>query len=148
MKYLKQYALTSILFSFFILTSCSKDPQPINFGVDDCDYCKMTISDTRFGAEIVTDKGRIYKFDDVVCAKGFLNDEVITEKQVHSLWFVDFVENEILVNADSSVLIYNEELKSPMASSIAAFGSEKGLEEYQSQFNGQILKWEDYLKSQ
>lgn len=148
MNFFKQYVLTSILTSFLILTSCSKDPQPINFGVDDCDYCKMTISDTRFGAEIVTDKGRIYKFDDVSCAKGFLKDEIITEEQVHSLWFVDFVENETLVNADSSVLIYNEELKSPMASNIAAFGNENSLKEYQSQFKGQILKWEDYLKSQ
>lgn len=148
MNFFKQYVLTSILFSFLILTSCSKDPQPINFGVDDCDYCKMTISDTRFGAEIVTDKGRIYKFDDVVCAKGFLNDEIIAEEQVHSIWFVDFMENETLVNADSSVLIYNEELKSPMASNIAAFGNELSLKEYQSQFKGQILKWEDYLKSQ
>ena len=41
------------------LTGCSTEPLPIRYGQDNCDFCKMTISDHRFGAEIVTKKGKI-----------------------------------------------------------------------------------------
>ena len=56
------------LFIFGLLTlslsSCSTAPQPIRIGQDNCDFCKMTISDNRFGAEIITKKGKVYIFDD------------------------------------------------------------------------------------
>ena len=34
----------------------------------------MSISDKRFACEIVTEKGRAYKFDDVTCMMSYKND--------------------------------------------------------------------------
>lgn len=137
------------LVSFFsiLLISCSKDPKPIHFGTDNCDYCKMTISDVRFGAEIVTKQGRNYKFDDVHCLKGFLDDEVVTEENVYSVWLIDFTGNGKLFNAENSFLIHNEELRSPMGSNIAAFENEKDFKDYQSGYSGTKIKWEDFINS-
>lgn len=136
------FVLLSIL-----LISCSKDPKPINFGHEDCDYCKMTISDNRFGAEVVTTQGRIYKFDDLHCVKGFLEDEVVPKENVYSVWLVDFMGKGKLINAESAYLIQNEELKSPMGANIAVFENENNLKEYQSDYSGTELKWEDFLNS-
>lgn len=138
-----------ILFSFFsiLLISCSKEPKPINFGTDDCDYCKMTISDNRFGAEIVTKQGRTYKFDDLHCVKGFLEDNVIPKENIYSIWLVDFTGNGKLINSEESFLIQSEELKSPMASNVAAFENEKDLKDYQSGYSGTEIKWENFLNS-
>lgn len=138
-----------VLFSFFtfFLISCSKEPKPINFGHDDCDYCKMTISDNRFGAEVVTKQGRIYKFDDLHCVKGFLEDQIVPEENIYSVWLVDFTGNGELINTNNCFLVKNDELKSPMGANIAAFKSEKDLKDYQSEFSGTELKWEDFLNS-
>ena len=38
--------------------SCNAGPVPIKPGKDNCQFCKMTISDIRFGAEIITAKGK------------------------------------------------------------------------------------------
>ena len=131
----------------FILSACTIETKPIDFGNDDCDYCKMTISDTRYGAELLTKKGRDYKFDDLHCMKGFLNDEIVAEDQVHSLWIVDFSNPEQLIKAETSFLLHNDELKSPMGSNIAAFGSEEDVNTYHSEYSGKILTWKEFFNS-
>lgn len=131
----------------FILSACTIETKPIDFGNNDCDYCKMTISDTRYGAELLTKKGRDYKFDDLHCMKGFLNDEIVAEDQIHSLWIVDFSNPEQLIKAETSFLLHNDELKSPMGSNIAAFGNEEDLNKYYSEYSGKILTWKEFFNS-
>ena len=48
-------------------SACSKGHQPINYGEDECEFCKMMVMDKRYGAELVTDKGKIYFFDSIEC---------------------------------------------------------------------------------
>ena len=62
----------------FILTgalaaSCGrKKPEPIAYGKDSCSECKMTIIDPKFGGEIISKKGKIFKFDDTHCLAKFM----------------------------------------------------------------------------
>lgn len=130
-----------------VLSSCSSDPEPINFGVDNCDYCKMTISDNRYGAELVTNKGRKYKFDDLHCIKAFVDDEHVKAEQVRSMWLVDFSVTEKLIPAENSYLLQNERLQSPMGSNIAAFENADSIAKYQSTYSGIEIKWEEFLRS-
>lgn len=56
------------IISLGIFFSCSpKGPEKINFGKDQCELCKMGIEDPKFATELITEKGRIYKFDDLNC---------------------------------------------------------------------------------
>lgn len=132
----------------FLVSACTIEPKAIDFGNDDCDYCKMTISDSRFGAEVLTKKGRVYKFDDMHCVNGFLEDEIVPEDQVHSIWLVDFSNPEHLIRAEKSFLLYNEKLQSPMGANIAAFEKEEELHKYHTEHSGEILKWSDFLNTQ
>lgn len=145
---MKLKTFLSITFFAFLLISCGKEPKPIEFGVDNCDHCMMNISDVRYGAELVTQKGRIYKFDDMYCMKAFLQaEEVVPQNQVHSLWLVDFVATEQLISAEKSYLLYNPELKSPMGSNTAAFADEETRQEQHTEHSGTMLLWEDYFNS-
>lgn len=139
-----------IVFLFVLslaLAACKVEPKPIKFGHDNCAYCKMGISDPRFGAELLTKKGRNYKFDDLHCLKGFLDDKIIPEDQVHSLWVIDFSQPEELIDAKVSLFIQNGELKSPMGSNIAAFKNKSDLDEYYSKNGGQTLTWRAFIDS-
>lgn len=144
---MKLRTLFSVAFLTLLLGSCSKEPKPIEFGVDNCDHCMMNISDTRYGAELVTQKGKIYKFDDMYCMKAFLQDGNIAENQIHSLWLVDFEATEQLIPAKESFLLHNPILKSPMGSDMAAFTDKETLEQYHSEYSGTTLLWEDYIIS-
>ncbi|MCK9480331.1 MAG: nitrous oxide reductase accessory protein NosL [Bacteroidia bacterium] len=136
------------LFAFMIsMGACSISPKPIVFGTDDCDHCKMTISDTRYGAELVTKKGRIYKFDDLHCLKGFMDEQVVPLDNIHSLWVIDFSVPETLTQLEQSFLLHNEQLQSPMGSNTAAFAIQDSLDVYFSKYKGNKLKWEDFISS-
>lgn len=130
----------------FLLSSCSVGPEPIAFDKDDCDHCKMTISDNRYGAELVSKKGRVYKFDDLYCMKAFLEDGIISDENIHSLWTVDFAETEKLLDVNNSFFLFNDQLKSPMGSNTVAFSTKEQLEKYHSEFSGTALTWKEFLE--
>ena len=142
---IKNLLLISFLAVFF--NSCSKGPKPIEFGVDNCDHCKMNISDNRYGAELVTQKGRIYKFDDMYCMKVFIQDQIVAQNQIHSLWLVDFNGTEKLISAEKSFLLHNPELKSPMGSNTAAFMTEETRKKQFNENSGTMLLWQEYFNS-
>ena len=68
MKTLKKVSLITLLWLFY---SCNISPKAINYGADGCHYCKMTIVETTHAAQIVTKKGKPYKYDAIEC---LLND--------------------------------------------------------------------------
>lgn len=143
-----KYRLGFVLVFLTLLSSCSSGPKPIEFDVDNCDFCQMTISDQRYGAELVTKKGRIYKFDDLHCLKGFLNKEVVKAEDVASKWVIDFSQPSLLIAVAESNLIQNEQLKSPMGSNIAAFSHADSAKAFQTNYSGGVeIKWENYLET-
>jgi copper chaperone NosL len=129
----------------FAMTACSTGPQPIRFGQDGCDFCKMTISDKRFGAELVTQKGKVYKFDDMHCIAAFHKSGTVAEKDIARIYMIDFSQPGTLVPARESYFLKSETLHSPMGGNIAAFRSEDSLKKFNQQFPGETLKWEQAI---
>jgi copper chaperone NosL len=80
------------LLLLFGLTSCNSQPQPIKLGQDACSFCKMSIADKHFGAEIITKKGKVYKFDDVHCVLGFMKANTINNNDIKETYLVNFEE--------------------------------------------------------
>jgi copper chaperone NosL len=125
------------------LTSCKIEPEPLRFGKDGCHTCKMTLMDNKFGGEIVTTKGKIYKFDDVNCMLSFYNSGDVSVDEMKEVLIVDFATPERLIDARKALYVKSESIKSPMASNIAAFESDKNLKEINKRWNGSILVWKE-----
>ncbi len=62
-----KFSLIFFITLTLLISSCGSKPEPINYGHDECEFCRMQISDNRYGAELVTDKGKVYKFDSIEC---------------------------------------------------------------------------------
>lgn len=128
-----------------VLTSCATGPEPIQFGKDACDYCKMTIIDKKFGGEIVTDKGKIFRFDDIRCIVDFINAGS-ADKATSTIYFLDYGGKGNLLRSDSAFLMKSEELRSPMGGTTAAFSDEASRQSSMQQLNGTSVNWVDVLK--
>jgi copper chaperone NosL len=123
------------------LTSCTVEPEQIRYGEDACHHCKMTLMDKKFGAELVTRKGKIYKFDDVNCMLSFYNlGEVATDDFSHKL-VVDFSKPTTLIEADRAFYLKSPKIQSPMISQIAAFGNEQDMKAAKNELSGIYLVW-------
>ena len=106
--------------AIFLLSSCSeKEVEPIHFGKDQCELCKMGIEDAKFGTELITEKGRVYKFDDLSCMQSYATENAEQVGQA-KLYVPDFLTNE-LFPLEKATLITGGAIKSPMNGNVAAF---------------------------
>jgi copper chaperone NosL len=135
-----------LLISTFWIISCSVKPEPIVYGKDGCHACKMTLMDPKYGAELVTGKGKIYKFDDVNCLAGFVNSGFLSQEEIAQLWVIDFSMPKTLIRVEDALFIHSDDLKTPMASGVAAFGSKKLLDEYNREIKGSAITWNEVLQ--
>lgn len=124
----------------------SSGPKPINFGSDQCAHCRMTISDARFGSQLVTTKGRAYLFDDVQCMVTFVKDGSIAADDVAKYYVPDYANDNKLLPAEGVVLLKSESLQSPMRGDVAAFANQEDLAEVREIHGGESLSWEDLWK--
>lgn len=127
----------------FILTACQPEPIPISYGTDDCTFCKMTITDNRYGAEFVTDKGKVYKFDAIECMADYVNKN---EELLHSYLLVNTYDNPIqLINTSECTFLISNELPSPMGAYLTAFSNKLEADSMQKVKSGSLYSWGEIL---
>lgn len=128
-----------------LFDSCNASTSPLIIGKDICSFCKMPVSDGRFGAELVTSKGKVYKFDDVHCLTSFLNaDKAKVEKEA-SVYFVDFIGSHELIPEKKALFLRSESLRSPMNGNIAVFAIADSLKSASQKFPGSIVSWKELI---
>jgi|SRR5690554_330392 len=138
------------IFLFVILTGllvgCSIEPQPIIYGSDSCAFCKMTVVDQIHGAEIVTDKGKVYKFDAIECMIDFKNE--MSKEQPKLFLTNHYHMAKELISAEKATFLISENLPSPMGEFITAFDSKESAEVAQKELEGDLYSWEELLQQQ
>ncbi len=135
-----------LFFILILILSCSSGPEKIKMGTDHCIFCKMIISDNRFGAEILTTKGRVFKFDDIHCLLSFLYDANFDKAAVKEIYLTDFSMNHSLIRANDAFLLKSAILRSPMGGDFTAFGSVDSLNAVMREYNGPSLHWNEIYK--
>jgi copper chaperone NosL len=127
----------------FMLSSCSAQPEPFHYGTDVCHTCKMGIADFKFGMEIITQKGKVYKFDDTGCMIRFLKANNEAEKQVSQLVVINYEKKDDFLDVKKVFFAVSEQVKSPMNFNAAAFESREAAEKFLAGKNGKILSWNE-----
>ncbi len=139
--------IAPIKLTFLLLTlifiSCEIKPEPLNYGTDACQTCKMTLMDNKFGAEIVTKKGKVYKFDDLNCMINFYNSGSEPEENIAYKLVIDFANPGQFIDASQNYYVKSDSIHSPMASGVAAFSNEKDFKSYKKKWKGILLSWSE-----
>lgn len=145
-KKLKSSMAGLALVSMLSLSACNPSPKPLQMGKDLCEHCKMTLTDARFGGEIITKKGKVFVFDDVVCLKAYKQNSIKDSNDIKEIVFINFLNKDQFISADEAFFLKSEALKSPMGSNIAAFENTKQIEKVSADFAGESLLWGDIDK--
>lgn len=122
--------------SAMVLTGCKPKSEPIVPGKDSCSECKMTITDPKFGGEIVTNKGKVYKFDDTHCMASFLKRRAVELTDIHQTLFVDYNNPGKFINVSSAEFVLSSKLRSPMGGNAAAFADKASAEKKSAELDG------------
>jgi copper chaperone NosL len=128
-------------FILFIASCNNSSPQTIKLNKDKCDYCSMTIADGRFGAELISKKGRCYKFDDLRCLIDYKKEKSSVE--FNAIYVHNYNESNQLIDAKKAFYVQNEDLRSPMGGNCAAFLNKEKAIQFSKTQNANVLSWND-----
>jgi copper chaperone NosL len=123
-----------------IFASCNAEPESFQYGKDQCEDCRMTIMDPHFAAQLVTKKGRVFKFDDAHCLVSYQKKN--DAKEVKTTVFNDFA-TEKFVDAEKAFFVQSPMLKSPMNGNAAAFASKEVAMAKAKETGGTVLTWNE-----
>ncbi|WP_423147151.1 nitrous oxide reductase accessory protein NosL [Rubrolithibacter danxiaensis] len=145
---MKRLTIVSVLFSQVLLFSCSSGPEPILFGQDACHHCKMTIMDNHFGAEIITAKGKVFKFDAAECMANFLHENgAELKKSGNTFLTVDYASPGVFVDATKASFLKDKAVRSPMGGNLSSFNSLQAAKDNRKSADGIVLSWEELLNN-
>lgn len=122
------------------LTSCGTKEVVLDYNLDACDHCSMKLVDNRYGALIITKKGKAFRFDDINCMLNF-RKEKMQDAEIETIKTTDYSNPGRLIDATTALYLNNDNLKSPMGANTAAFFVEDSLERYTSLLGGSQLRW-------
>ncbi|PYF70607.1 nitrous oxide reductase accessory protein NosL [Pedobacter nutrimenti] len=120
--------------------SCNVEPKPIKVGTDACSFCKMGVADKRFGAELITRKGKVYKFDDLHCLVEFTRTEGVKHEDIDGMYLVNYEKPHGFIELQNAFLFKSEAFKSPMGSNIAAFQTKEKLAAASQSVEGSVVQ--------
>lgn len=140
MKTLKLYSIVAIL---LLLAGCNASPQPIDYGNDGCHFCKMTIVDKVHAAEVVTKKGKVYKFDATECMVNFM--KAFDTSEIKLYLSNNYTQPEALIDATKATFLISENIPSPMGAFLSAFKHRTDAENFQKDKSGVLYNWNELL---
>ena len=135
----------SLLLLVLVLYSCKTSVRPINYGSDECGFCKMLIMDKRFGSELVTEKGKVFVFDSSECLIEYLLMNEETRLQAHSLLVTSYINPDHFIDAKSAIFLVSRQIASPMGAYLTAFPDMKTARENQTSHSGNLYTWEELV---
>jgi copper chaperone NosL len=127
--------------SIQIFTSCNTGPKPIDYGNDGCHYCKMTIVDKIHGAELVTNTGKIFKFDATECVINYMADD--KELETGAILTNYYESPTAFITTEEATFLISEKLPSPMGANLTAFKTKASAEEIRLEKGGTLYTWND-----
>lgn len=134
--------LSSLLVVF---AGCGKappvGPADVRLGEDACDACHMYIGEKLYAAQLRLADGTVEKFDDIGC----LLDRVAQTSPVAS--YVVAQETGEWIEAKAAVYLLATELKTPMASGIAAYATLEKAKAEAERLKGKVLTYEEVSSS-
>jgi len=148
MKKLRHVFYCSLFTAYIlVMSSCKTEPQPIRFGEDACSFCKMIIMDNKFGAELITEKGKVYKFDSGECMVRFMKTKRMDAERPQQLLVVDHMTGGKLIEAKTANFLHSESLSSPMGGGLTCFARRADLDSFQKAYTGQFWNWEQVVQN-
>lgn len=126
-----------------LVASCSVKERPIVYGEDGCDYCRMTVMDHRYGAELVTDKGKVFTFDAAECLIEYLYHNEDKSGSARYLLVTSYTEPDQLIDAKGATYLVSKQMPSPMGAYLTSFASRETAEKYLLEKGGALYTWEE-----
>ena len=119
-----------------LAVACSPKAEPIDYGKEECAFCKMTIVSPQFASEVVTQKSKAFKYDAIECMLQAPQEDKIALHLV-----CDYLHENTLIDATKATYLISKAIQSPMGAHLAAFASKDEAQKVQAEKGGDLYDW-------
>jgi copper chaperone NosL len=129
-----------------MFTQCRQGAiEPVSIEANDmCSFCRMSISEKRYAAELIDDDGHAFKFDDIGCMANFIKQKR-NNASSQATFVMDFDRREWL-KAENAFYVHSAELKTPMNGGIVAFTDQSSADAALAKYHGTMLRFAEVTK--
>lgn len=138
-KFKKKKAAALLVLTLGLYACTNSEAVPINLNSDQCEFCKMSISDGKFGSEVITQKGRVYKFDDISCMVSYTKEN--NQTPIKAYYVHDYTQENVLIPAETAFYIKGGDINSPMRGNIAAFNTVEDADKLAEELGAEKTDW-------
>ncbi len=138
--------MSILLLALSTVSACAPAaPRALVAGQDSCAYCRMSISDVRFGTQYMTAKGVIHTFDSVECLAAFVATLPAATPTTGG-FVTDFANAESLIAAEDALYLVDGRIESPMGRRVVAFAPSSSRESLVASYGGTVTSWIEVRK--
>ena len=127
--------------------ACTPESKPIVYGQDKCENCRMSIVDNRFASEVVTKKGKSYKFDAVECLINYLDEHVEDESKLSIIQTNTHDAPGQLIDVATCYYLKSESMPSPMGMYLSGYDKQRSALIKHNEIGGEIYSWKELIES-
>lgn len=124
------------------LASCTRKVEAIHYQVDQCEFCRMTISDERFGSAILTSKGRTLTFDSMEC----MVSHSACKEHGSTCFATNFTEPGVLKSVDELTILKGDQIQSPMGGGLVALSDAAMIASWADSLHAEVLTWNELIR--
>ena len=124
--------------------SCEIKSQPISYGKDVCKYCSMIIVDKQHGSEVVTEKGKVFKFDSIECLLNYSHEA--DQSEIAMRLCNHYHEPGELIMLEEATFLISEGLPSPMGAFLTAFDTKASAIKARKKYGGDVYSWGELIE--
>jgi copper chaperone NosL len=137
--------IVAVLALAFLAAACSSGPRAIQLGDEECAHCRMVIGDEHYAAQLTTERGRSYAFDDVACMAAFI--AAADSDTYRGQWVADFDNPGEWLPVEDAVFLKSPSLRTPMGGGASAHRSEEAARALLAEAGGATMNWNALLAS-
>lgn len=142
----KKLILTILMIGLVVLAAAAcgdkeYEAEAIHEDVDKCDICNMQVVDDGFATQLITEEGKVYKFDDIGCMNEWMKKNSGEEVAIQ---FVRDHNTEEWIKMDNAYYAYDPSFKTPMAYGLVSFKEKEEAQKFiNEQGKGVLLESSD-----
>jgi copper chaperone NosL len=140
-RLLRWFARGVLLALLLVLVACGRTPAPIEYGSEGCDYCRMEITDPRYGAQLVTSTGKVHAFDSVECLASFAAS--IPADRTRAILVSDFANPGTMLPVEAARFYRDTRRSGPMGGGILAVSKTADSAWVELNVRGAALAWDE-----
>jgi len=105
----------------------------------------MGITNKQFASELITSKGKVYKFDSIECMAMYYKNHKKTYNKSPELWMHDYLNPQKWIPLRKAIFMRCQKIHSPMALDLIAVKKQSEVNRIKQKFGGSRIKWKRLL---